>query len=229
MQTQGAILVPAQPMLSELLLTEIHRLDPNSTLPLHRQLHEVLRRTLLNGKLQAGERLASSRSRQGGFVSKHNGGLIFQEISMTPISDSVTTRTTPGGALTRRHLTLAALCLGLSVVAGGSQAASDDSVTLDTARAAHEAGRVTLIDIREPNEHATGVAKGAKLLPMSQIDARLGEIPSTTDKPVLLICNTQNRSSKTLAALRQQGFKNVRFVEGGMSEWNRRGWPVVKP
>ena len=62
MQTHGATLAPTQPMLSELLLTEIHRLDPNSKLPLHRQLYEALRRTILNGKLQAGERLPSSRN-----------------------------------------------------------------------------------------------------------------------------------------------------------------------
>lgn len=148
---------------------------------------------------------------------------------MTPISDATATQPTATASLTRRHLTLAALGLGLSVVACGSQASSEDSVTLDVARAEHEAGRITLIDIRESNEHATGVAKGAKLLPMSQMGARLGEVPSAADKPVLLICNTQNRSSKTLAALRQQGYKNVRFVAGGMSEWNRRGWPVVKP
>ncbi len=48
-------------MLSELLVTEIHRLDPNSKLPLHRQLYEALRRTILAGKVQAGERLPSSR------------------------------------------------------------------------------------------------------------------------------------------------------------------------
>lgn len=148
---------------------------------------------------------------------------------MAPISSINSNTSAPVGRLTRRHLTLAALSLGLLVVAFGSQASSGDSVTLDVARAEHEAGRVTLIDIREPNEHATGVAKGAKLLPMSQIGARLGEIPTATDKPVLLVCNTQNRSSRTLVALRQQGYKNVRFVEGGMSEWNRRGWPVVKP
>lgn len=148
---------------------------------------------------------------------------------MTTTSDAPITQPTPMVRLTRRHLTLAAFSLGLSLVACGSQASSGDSVTLDTARAEHDAGRVTLIDIREPNEHATGVAKGAKLLPMSQIGARLGEIPSATDKPVLLICNTQNRSGRTLAALRQQGYKNVRFVEGGMSEWNRRGWPTVRP
>lgn len=148
---------------------------------------------------------------------------------MTQTSNASATQPSPIASRTRRHLTLAALSLGLSVVACGSQASSGDSVTLDAARAEHEAGRVTLIDIREPNEHATGVAKGAKLLPMSQIGTRLGEIPTATDQPVLLICNTQNRSGRTLAALRQQGYKNVRFVEGGMSEWHRRGWPLVKP
>lgn len=148
---------------------------------------------------------------------------------MTPISDATVAQATPIASRTRRHLTLAALSLGLFVVACGSQASSGDSVTLDVARAEHEAGRVTLIDIREPNEHATGVAKGAKLLPMSQLGARVGEIPTAIDRQVLLICNTQNRSGRTLAALRQQGYKNVRFVEGGMSEWNRRGWPLVKP
>lgn len=112
---------------------------------------------------------------------------------------------------------------------GSPQAAQADSVSLEVARAEYEAGRAILIDIREPNEHAMGVAKGAQLLPMRQLGARLAEIPTSTDKPVLLICNTQNRSSSTLAALRQRGYPHVRFVQGGMSEWMRRGWPVVKP
>ena len=88
---------------------------------------------------------------------------------------------------------------------------------------------MTLIDIREPQEHANGVAAGAKLLPMRQIQERLSEIPKDADKPVLLICNTQNRSSATMKALRERGYSQVRFVEGGMSEWTRRGWPLVKP
>jgi rhodanese-related sulfurtransferase len=86
-----------------------------------------------------------------------------------------------------------------------------------------------MIDIREPNEHATGVARGARLLPMSQLGQRLPEISTDPKQPVLLICNTQNRSSRTLKALRERGYANVRFVEGGMSEWARRGWPMVKP
>ena len=130
--------------------------------------------------------------------------------------------------LTRRHLSLAALSLGWPLLAASQLLANSDSVTLDFARAEHEAGRAVLIDIREPEEHASGVAKGAQLLPMRQLGARLAEIPLAANKPVLLICNTQNRSSATLRALRERGYQNMRFVQGGMSEWNRRGWPTVK-
>jgi rhodanese-related sulfurtransferase len=45
----------------------------------------------------------------------------------------------------------------------------------------------------------------------------------------LLICNTQNRSRAVTEALQEQGFTNIRYVDGGMSEWARRGWPMVKP
>jgi rhodanese-related sulfurtransferase len=84
--------------------------------------------------------------------------------------------------------------------------------------------------VREPREHATGVAAGARLLPMSQINQRLAEIPTDAGKPVFLICNSQNRSPVVLRALRNTGgYGHVRYVHGGMSEWAKRGWPMVKP
>lgn len=115
------------------------------------------------------------------------------------------------------------------MAACGETAASTDAVSLEAARAEHEAGRAVLIDIREPEEHATGVAAGARLLPMRQLSQRLHEVPTRADQPVLLICNTQNRSSATLRALRERGYDHVRYVNGGMNEWARRGWPMVKP
>jgi rhodanese-related sulfurtransferase len=102
-------------------------------------------------------------------------------------------------------------------------------VSLEQARTEHASGKVLMIDIREPQEHATGVAQGVVLLPMSQVAQRVAEIPKQADQPVLLICNTQNRSSAVTEALQEQGFTNIRYVDGGMSEWARRGWPMVKP
>ena len=112
---------------------------------------------------------------------------------------------------------------------GCSAADAQDAVSLEFARSEHESGRAVLIDIREPAEHATGVAKNARLLPMQQLGTRLSEVPKDPNTPVLLICNTQNRSSSTLVALKKAGYSNVKFVQGGMSEWNRRGWPTVRP
>ena len=123
--------------------------------------------------------------------------------------------------LSSARLALATLALPLPASAQGS------SVSLDQARAEHEARKALLVDIREPEEHATGVAPGARLLPMRQLSVRLAELPR--DRPVLLICNTQNRSRATFDALRERGWTNLRFVNGGMSEWNRRGWKTVKP
>jgi rhodanese-related sulfurtransferase len=135
----------------------------------------------------------------------------------------------------RRRFTAAALLaastgLGLYARAGPGHASTPDRVDLDAARAEFESGRAVLIDIREPIEQAGGVARGARLLPLRQLAGRLAEIPTDPAKPVLLICNTQNRSRAALQALRERGgYDHVRYVEGGMSEWARRGWPMVAP
>lgn len=133
----------------------------------------------------------------------------------------------------RRTFTAAALLAGSAGISGFAlpgRASAPDSVALDAARAEFEAGRAVLIDLREPVEHAAGVAHGAQMLPMRQLAGRLAEIPTDPSRPVLLICNTQNRSRATLQALRERGgYGHVRYVEGGMSEWARRGWPMVAP
>jgi rhodanese-related sulfurtransferase len=133
----------------------------------------------------------------------------------------------PSSSPTRRAALLLAALWPLTACAEPPGPA--DVVSLDEARRLHETGQALLVDIRESDEHATGVAAGAQLLPMSQLSRRLGELPADPSRPVLLICNTQNRSSRTLKALRQHGFGHVRYVHGGMSEWARRGWPTVKP
>jgi hypothetical protein len=57
----------------------------------------------------------------------------------------------------------------LTVLMGCAPDVPTDHVTLEQARADHEAGKVMLVDIRETREHKTGVAAGAVLLPMSEL------------------------------------------------------------
>jgi rhodanese-related sulfurtransferase len=67
---------------------------------------------------------------------------------------------------------------------------SHAQVSLDEARSLVDNSSVTVLDIREPDEHATGVAKGMKLIPMSTLESRLNELPRDPNSRVLLICNT---------------------------------------
>ena len=107
--------------------------------------------------------------------------------------------------------------------------AATTAVSLPDARKEFEAGKAVLIDIREPFEHATGVVKGAVLLPLSQLRSGAATFPGASNKPVILICNSQNRSKALAQALEENGMRNIRYVEGGMSGWNQLGWPTIKP
>lgn len=125
----------------------------------------------------------------------------------------------------RRWLSLA--LLAVTTLAG---AQSPDAVTVQEARALLAQGGVVLIDVREPKEHLSGVAPGARLLPMSQFDTRWSEVPTDPATPVLLVCRTQNRSQAVLNKLRAKGgYAHVRYVQGGMNEWAKEGGPLVAP
>jgi len=128
-----------------------------------------------------------------------------------------------------RHWIFVAVFSVFTALTACTNSVASDFVSLNQARAQHEAGKVMLVDIRENSEHMTGVAKGAMLLPMSELPQKLSMLPKNLDQPVLLICNTQNRSKVTFEMLKQQGYKNIRYVEGGMSQWAANGWPMVVP
>jgi rhodanese-related sulfurtransferase len=111
----------------------------------------------------------------------------------------------------------------------GSAHAGAPAVTLEDTRAALEKSSTVVVDIREANEQAAGVAKGALLIPMGQLEKRLGSITKSKDQALILICATQNRSSRLAEQLQAAGYTKVSYVQGGMNQWAARGWPVVKP
>jgi rhodanese-related sulfurtransferase len=103
------------------------------------------------------------------------------------------------------------------------------AVSLEDMRQALETSSTLVVDIREPHEHANGVACGAKLIPMSQLGGRLAELPAPGAEPFFVICNTQVRSANIVGQLQNMGYNNASYVNGGMSLWARQDWPMVKP
>ena len=107
--------------------------------------------------------------------------------------------------------------------------AAAPSVSLEEAQAALDHSSAVVVDIREPSEHASGVAKGALLIPMGQLSQRLGDITTSKTQPLILVCASQNRSSKMADQLQAAGYTHVSYVKGGMNQWTARGWPKIKP
>ena len=81
-----------------------------------------------------------------------------------------------------------------------------------------------LVDVRERDEFATVRATGAVLLPISEFVARHAELPK--DRPLLMICQAGSRSASATAFLLQQGWSDVRNVEGGTGAWAMAGLPT---
>jgi rhodanese-related sulfurtransferase len=85
-----------------------------------------------------------------------------------------------------------------------------------------------LLDIRDSKEFISGHIAGAVSMPFSSIDARIGELDSYKEKPVVLVCKMGQHASATGKKLKALGFENVRRLSGGMAEWTASSLPVVK-
>jgi rhodanese-related sulfurtransferase len=85
-----------------------------------------------------------------------------------------------------------------------------------------------LLDVREQAEYAQSHILNARGLPLSQLEARIGDIEKYKDKPLIVYCATDNRSSTAVAKLKKRGFSNVVSLSGGFSAWQSAGLPVQK-
>ena len=77
-----------------------------------------------------------------------------------------------------------------------------------------------LIDVREQDEWDAGHAPDARLVPLSQLQDRLAELPESAR--FLVVCHSGMRSMRATAFLRNDGFDAVN-VTGGMVAWAAAG------
>ena len=96
-------------------------------------------------------------------------------------------------------------------------------VTPDEAQQLVDSGAM-LLDVREADEWDAGHAPGAVWIPLGDLEARLGELPS--GGPIVAICRSGNRSRVVCEALAGVGYE-VANVEGGMRAWVVEDLPIV--
>ncbi len=77
---------------------------------------------------------------------------------------------------------------------------------------------IKIVDVREPDEYEIAHVDGVPLLPLSQLEQRFTELDP--NQSYYLHCKAGVRSLKALAFLREQGFKHLKSVKGGIGAWS---------
>jgi len=87
---------------------------------------------------------------------------------------------------------------------------------------------VLVLDVRSEEEF-TGEQQhiaGARNIPLDALPQRLDELSEYLERPIVIVCRTDRRSARAAQLLAQHGFGDVHVVQGGMTDWNDKGYPV---
>lgn len=94
-----------------------------------------------------------------------------------------------------------------------------DITPIDLDRRIREGESFHLIDVREPHEHEDFNIGGINI-PVTELPFRAAEVKQTCDKPIVLYCQSGNRSMLAQKLLATQfGIENTLNLKGGMRAW----------
>jgi rhodanese-related sulfurtransferase len=82
--------------------------------------------------------------------------------------------------------------------------------------------KVTLLDVREPEEFEESRIEGCKLIPLGELAGRVeSELPKK-DEEIVVYCAHGVRSMHALMAMMRMGYTRVRSLDGGICAWEER-------
>lgn len=83
-----------------------------------------------------------------------------------------------------------------------------------------------LIDVREADEHATGIIPGAHPVTRGLLEGKIEELAPAPTTWIVCYCARGNRSALAADSLRAMGYQQVSSLAGGISAWRAAGLPV---
>ena len=83
-----------------------------------------------------------------------------------------------------------------------------------------------ILDVRTPGEFRSERIDGAVLVDYNSGNFRSELRALDREKTYLVYCRTGNRSGGAVRAMKEEGFRNVYHLDGGIVNWKEAGFPV---
>ena len=99
-------------------------------------------------------------------------------------------------------------------------------IDLEEAKGMVDRGDVVVIDVRQPDEWASGHVQGAIHMPVDDVLARIDELPK--DRDLLFICAMGVRSGLACEMAAAMGLDSERLysIEDGTPAWIQKDYPT---
>ena len=122
------------------------------------------------------------------------------------------------------------LCLAALLAPAPSSASHlDATITQAQLLERMESGEApALIDVRTPGEFRDGHVPGAINIPLQELDRRLNDLRGYRNTELVLYCESGRRAGYANRFLEQQGFTELRSLEGHMGAWRGAGLPAER-
>ena len=85
-----------------------------------------------------------------------------------------------------------------------------------------------LLDVRTRGEYNNGHIENALLIPVQELQKRVGELSEYKHSDILIYCATGNRSTVASKILVDKGFKRITNMRYGIYQWAKSQYPVTK-
>lgn len=84
-----------------------------------------------------------------------------------------------------------------------------------------------LLDVREQMEYDIAKIEGSVLIPLGELPHRLDELDQYKEKEIVVHCKLGGRSAQAVEILKQNGFKHLHNMHGGINLWSIEVDPSV--
>lgn len=85
---------------------------------------------------------------------------------------------------------------------------------------------IFLLDVRSPQENSQAKLPGTVLIPISEFERRIGEVPK--NKTIIVYCAVGSRSKPVAEFLSKSGYKDVYNMTDGIVGWYRNGFQILR-